>query len=148
MKRIFTIFAFAFSILLLTGCGSTKKLECKKVYEEYNETEVYMLEYTKDGVLQSVTLRLLLEDYIEGELTAEEKAELNSECDEIKEAGIKNLSCQVNIKEKDIEMIISATGIDKMSPEQIEEADLDDFVEYTYDELKAELIEDGYTCQG
>lgn len=148
MKRIFTIFAFIFSILLLTGCGSTKKLECKKVYKEYNETDVYMLEYTKDGVLQSVTYRILLEDYIEGELTTSERAELNSECDEIKDSGIKNLSCKVNIKGKDVEMIISATGIDKMSLEQIEEADLDDFTEYTYDELKAELIEDGYTCQG
>lgn len=146
MKKIFVIFIMIFSFVL-TGCGNTKKLECKKVYEEYNETDTYSLEYTKDGILKSVTYNVLMTDYIEGELTTSERAELNSECDWVNEVGMKNLKCQVNIKGKDVEMVITATDIDKMTADEIERADLDDFTDYTYDELKSELSDAGYTCK-
>ena len=146
MKKIFVICIMIFTFIL-TGCGNTKKLECKKVYDKYNQTDSYLLEYTKDDVLKRVTYSILITDYIEDELTTSEREELNSECDWIEELGMKNLGCKVNIKGKNVELVVTATGIDKMTADEIEKSDLDDFTEYTYDELKSELIDEGFTCK-
>jgi len=140
MKRVFGIFIMLF-VLLLVGCGNTKKLECS--YKDDSESEFYSLTYTKDGALKSVTYKILEEDYIDGELTTSERAELNSECDGVP----KSVDCKVNIKGNDVELVMHAEGIDKMTIDEIEEADLDDFTDYTYEELKEELIDMGFSCK-
>ena len=45
---------------------------------------------------------------------------LEGYCEEINSVGVKNFNCKVSTNGKDVELIISATGIDKMSVEDIE----------------------------
>lgn len=128
-------------LLVVTGCGS-KTLTC--TLEEDGQKATSVVKFDKNDVATSATQSMTLE-FEEG--TSEEdkensKAYMDLLCSVMDYEGVE---CSTEIKSNALEVKITM-DFEKMSAEDKESAGYTE-EESTYDAVKKELEEQGYTCK-
>ena len=143
MKRFLQFGALALALVLVSGCGSSSKgtvLSCSKSVSEdegsYKETE--KMTFT-DGKVSKVGMEIEM-TFNEGD-PADYKAFYDAAFSESKDG----ISYSSKTKGKTLTISIDA-DLAKVSAEDLEDLDMS-VKEGTYESLKAEYEENGYTCK-
>ncbi len=134
-RKLIALTALLVTAVTLTGCGNTKTLTCTAT--ENGEKETYTYKFSKDK-LTKATIKA------EMEAESEEQAQEYKKSAEEEGAGLfegEGITTKVEVKGKKV-MATIEMDIEKMSEE-----DKATVANKTYDEIKKEAEEDGYTCK-
>ena len=128
-------------LLVVTGCGG-KELSC--TLEEDGQKAVVDMKFGKDDIVTE--LKMTMSVPLEEELTDDEKATMESYMGLFCAAyDYEGIECKTNTKSDAIEIVITM-DMDGMSAETKTEMGYTD-EEGTYDAMKKDLEESGYTCK-
>ena len=129
-------------LVVVTGCGNTKKLTCTET-DEGTET-VAVMEFDKENAMTKMTVTAT--EKFEKELTKEE-LEMYQGISSLACASFtaESVECEVNVTSKELKLVVSY-DITKMTDEELAEAGLTK-ENTTYDAAKKDLEDDGYTCK-
>ena len=129
-------------LVVVTGCGNTKKLTCTMTEDGENAKAV--MEFDKEDKLTKMTMTMS-QDF-EQELTKEEvelyQGVMSAACASYPD---EYADCEVKVDKKKMEIIVSY-DVSKMTDEQIEEMGIDKTT-MSYDEMKKDAEADGFTCK-
>lgn len=127
-------------LLVVTGCGA-KKLTCTMT--EDGQTMEAVMEFDKNDEVTSIEMNMTMP--FEEELSKEEQETYSSYmqvlCSMYDYEGV---DCNVNTSSKAVDVVIKM-DLEKMSDE--DRNNVTGTEGTTYDEIKADLEESGYTCK-
>lgn len=139
MKKIGLIMGCFGVIVLLTGCGGSKSLECSMTND--NQTQTFYLNFGTDDLLQSGTFNYRIQ------LSEEEQAYLDDLMTELEDqfdsSEFEGVKVDVTNNGKDIVDVNMSFDADEMS--EVLGQEIDDSV--TYDYIKEDLEDSGYVCK-
>lgn len=139
MKKSLIVF-MAIMLLAMTGCGNTKTLTCTA--EEDGQKTVVTMKF-KDDKLTTMVQDMTLE--FDNELEESEQTMVKSYLDLACSAyDYDGVECKVSASAKSASIYLSI-DITKLNDEAKEELEYSG--DETYDSLKNEAEEDGYTCK-
>ena len=149
MKSVKVVALLVVGIFLLTGCGS-QKLTCTMSEEEDGllTTNEVVMEFDDEKVSQvTMTVDMKITEEVSDDEWEASKSLMTGIFEETNENGIQ-LSTAVDDSEHAFRMVLDI-DLTKASADALEEYGLEDMVNSTatYDEIKANAEDDGYTCK-
>lgn len=142
MKRIGIVLASFIFLVILTGCGSEKKLECSLSDEENGLYQTMNLSFDSKDLLKSGTIKQeikLSEDMAPYLDTIKESAE-----EEFNSSDYSGMDVQITDNEKDTITVTIGFDAEEASKAMGEELDEDSD---NYTSIKESLETEGYTCK-
>lgn len=128
-------------LLVVTGCGG-KKLTC--TMEEDGQTAKIVAEFDKNDKAKNVKMNMTMQS--EEEMTDEEQEYMKTYMELMCSAfDYEGVTCEVKTDKKAVDLVIEM-NFAKMSAETKEELDFSE-EESTYDAMKKNFEESGYTCK-
>ena len=139
MRETILCFIILSVIILTTGCGNNKTLECESV-EKDGTVLKYKVDY-KDDVM--VKVRTTYSQTYESEELAQSSQKLSEKLLQQQYGDKKGVTFKTTVDGKSYSMVVTY-DIEKMSEETMSDLQLS---RLTYDNYQKNLEEQGYTCQ-